>query len=612
MDLDEKFINLHASLMTLAHDDAFIDRDKPSRLKAILKQCAKQLNVSRVSIWAINSASDRIQCELLYTSNNNCYEAGAVLLKNDYPSYFKGISENKIINANDAPKNVNTMEFTDSYLAPLDIKSMLDVPIFFRGKLYGVLCIEQTQLARVWDIAEMSYAASVADTISLINEYEYWLKTREKLEIIDRSDSLTHLENRRYFQQRIEADWGKNKEVSRTRALVMLGLDDFTKVNDTYGSTTSDKILQSLSERFQQLSQKQFCYISRLGGDTFGFWLPEIKTKAQLEGLVNQLTKQVKEPFQFSQGESIEVEGSLGVYIYTDAHMEVNSAIRYAEVAMERSKKERRGSVSYFSTDWLAQIEENRIREKEILELFDNKQLTAHYQPISSADTLEIIGVEALVRWQHPTRGLLPPSHFLPLIAELGLLSRLGKFMMRQACHDLSALLKEGVDLKWVSINLAAEQLYDSGLVSEIEVLLDEFDLTSSSIELEIVEELISQDSEMVRSQLLALSNIGVNLSIDDFGTGFSSLSRLKNLPVSKLKIDKSFVDGLPDSADDQCIALSIIGLAKGMNLSLVAEGVETKPQSDWLIKHRCDYIQGYFYSKPVSFDVLKSMFIRK
>lgn len=608
MDLDRKFVSLHTSLMTLAHEEGFIDRDRLVRLKEIVKQCAKQLRVERVSIWVLNESKDQILCELLYKLKDNSYESGAVLLREDCPSYFKAMHKKRIINASDAWKDASTSEFAESYLQPLGITSMLDAPIFSRGKLYGVLCIEQTNEARIWDVAELSYGASVADTISLINEHQYWLDTKEKLEIIDRLDSLTHLENRRYFQQRLEVDRTSHQDPSRIRALIMFGLDRFTKLNDTHGAKAADKILLLLSERFQKLSQKESCYLSRIGGDIFGFWISSVKDEQQIEHLIENISRQVSEPINLSGGVSIEVSGSTGVFTYSNKELEGNSPIRRAEVAMYWAKNEKRGSVAYFSNAWIKQTKIRQLQEDELLAAFAKKQLRAHYQPIFLASSRKVIGMEALVRWQHPTRGLITPVHFLPLASELGLMPRLGRFIMRQAFMDISTLQKSGADIKWVSINLSADQLYDSGLVSEVESLLNEFELQGHVIEFEIVEELIGQDSDRVRSQLLAISNLGIKLSIDDFGTGYSSLSRLKHIPVSKLKIDKSFVDGLPDSIDDQCIAQSIIGLAKGMNLDLVAEGVESLSQSDWLIDHGCDYLQGYLYARPLDFQSIQSM----
>jgi len=189
MELNDKFLSLHTSLMTLTHNDSFVDKDRSARLKEILKQCAVQLDIARASIWILNDSSDNIQCELLYSLQGNHYETGLVLLEKDYPSYFKAITQNRIINANDALIDARTSEFADSYLKPLGILSMLDAPIFFRGKLYGILCLEQTHEYRAWDVSEMSYAASVADTISLINEHEHWLYSKEKMELINVSES---------------------------------------------------------------------------------------------------------------------------------------------------------------------------------------------------------------------------------------------------------------------------------------------------------------------------------------------------------------------------------------------------------------------------------------
>jgi diguanylate cyclase (GGDEF)-like protein len=606
MDLNEKFASLQSSLMKLARADGFLNQEPLPRLRAILHQCAEQLAVDRVSVWVLNEENDQIKCKLLYIRQDNSFESGAILLKSDYPKYFKAITKERIINAAHAQKNPITSEFTDNYLEPLGIMSMLDAPIFNGGKLYGVLCIEHTDQIRIWDIAEMSYGSSVADTISLDNEHEAWIETNKKLDFSYRTDSLTTLENRHYFQQRLDNDWQKNKKSSRIRALIIIGLDKFSELNDAKGAKVADKVLICLSERFQKMSQSHYCLLSRLGGDLFGFWVQDIKEEKQLEHLVKQIFHHINEPIKLSRSITIEIQGSMGVLTYPQSNLEITSSpLRCAEIALKKAKQIARGSVAHFSSDWMDQIIQQRIQESELLKAFDGNQLKAYYQPIVLAESKEIVGIEALVRWQHPTRGLLTPFQFLPLLAELGLMSRLGRFMMRQACSDILDLKKSGLPIKWVSVNLSPDQIYDKGLIAEIDNLLCEFNLPKNMLELEIIEELIGQDSDFVRSQLLAISNLGVRLSIDDFGTGYSSLSRLKHLPVSKLKIDKSFVDGLPESVDDQCIAKSIIGLALGMNLKIVAEGVENKHQADWLIKEGSDYLQGYLYSKPLPIESL-------
>lgn len=611
MDIHERFVDLHKSLMMLSHDKGFVDRDRSYRLKAILSHCAEQLQVARVSIWKLNEAADKITCELLCQQQEQVFERGAELFKSDYPKYFQSMAANRIINADDACADDRTSEFADSYLNPLDIKSMLDAPIFASGKLYGVVCIEHTKAGRRWDVAEMSYAAAIADTVSLMNEHDLWLETKAKVELMDRTDSLTSLENRRYFQQRLEKDLALENATSRNRLLIIVGLDYFTKLNDLRGSKIADSVLLRLSHRFQIVAHLERCSISRLGGDTFGFWVSELEGAERVNKLIESIYQQLSRPINFSTGETIDITASTGVCIYPQAGYQIDSPIRCAEVALEQAKQKERGSVVYFSGDWLEQIQNKREQEQELFQAFENKELRAFYQPIFHAQTKEIVGLEALVRWRHPDKGILSPFHFLPLMQEMGLINRLGQFMLKQVCIDIKALQSSGQDIKWVSVNLAADQLYNTSLSQELSDLLAEYQLPGSILELEIIEELISQDSELVRAQLTAISELGIRLSIDDFGTGFSSLSRLKHLPVNKLKIDKSFIDGLPDSVDDQCIAQSIIGLAEGMNLDIVAEGVERKEQADWLIAKDCDYLQGYLYSKPISFSELARMLVK-
>jgi EAL domain-containing protein (putative c-di-GMP-specific phosphodiesterase class I) len=297
--------------------------------------------------------------------------------------------------------------------------------------------------------------------------------------------------------------------------------------------------------------------------------------------------------------QQLTVSASVGVYTYNTATQQKPPPLRCAEVAMQRAKSMARGAAVHFDPEWIKQLDQQRLREEEFVRALEDGQIIAHFQPVISAESGRIVALETLARWQHPERGMISPADFLPLAAELGLMCRLGVVMLRHAFRALSETIKAGYSLQWVSVNLAADQLYDTSLVAELERLLQEFNVASEKIELELVEELICQDSELVRSQLKAISELGFQFAIDDFGTGYSSLSRLKYLPVAKLKVDKSFIGGLPDAEDDKNITRSIIGLAKGMGLQLVSEGVEHQAQAEWLNAMGCDYLQGYFFAKP-------------
>lgn len=601
----EKLVRLHKSLMQLSRGTGFIDYPRISKLKRISRACAEQLDVSRVSVWRLSKDNEVIVCEVLYILEADHYFKGAELRRSDFPEYFNAMEEDRIINADNAITDPRTCEFTEPYLIPNDISSMLDAPIYAAGKLQGVVCLEQVGEARVWDLAELSYVASLADSISMVNEHENWLKDRQQLEFLEQYDSLTGLETRNNFQKRLEFDLQGELDPDRTRVLVLLGLDFFASINDNYGHKTADSLLVALARLLEFVTQPYHCRLARVGGDLFGIWLPDLKNTEQLDLLNNKLKTITDNPIKTEDDTLVSVSFSSGIVIYPTESSGQANPMRCAEIALQRAKSESRGSEQYFSLEWLEQLKQKRSLENELIAALDNSELVAHYQPILSTKNEKVIGLEALVRWRHPTRGLIPPGQFLPLAKKLGLMERLGSFMLKQAAGDIKRLHDQGSTIAWVSVNISSEQLYNSQLSQQIADILHEHDLPPESLELEIVEELISQDSALVRAQLTALSELGIRLAIDDFGTGYSSLSRLKHMPVTKLKVDKSFVDGLPHSEDDCCITQSIIGLAKGLEIELVAEGVEYKEQAEYLMEAECEYVQGFYYAKPMPLNDL-------
>ena len=605
MATTKKFITLHKSLITLTHAYGFIDRDKHYKVQSIVRDCAQQLQVARVSIWHLSR--DTLLCEQLYRRHENDFESGLILYQNDYPNYFKALMEGGLIDANDAHHDSRTAEFSESYLAPLGIMSLLDAPIFVKGALYGVVCIEATGQARKWDIAELAYAAAIADKVSLIIEHENWLTTREEMALIEKTDALTGLANRRHLQIVIEREQAFVNKQENQCALILVGIDGFTQVNEKHGHQTADQILSVLSGRFAALARSDNLLVSRVGGDKFGFWLSRIKQPHHIQNMVDTIASIITAAIEVAGKKAIELTAAMGIAQTPQDGAPLQDPIRCAEVALKRAKQQAPGAQLYFTSQWIDEIKAQRAMETALLLALDEGQLTPHYQPLVLAETGQIVGIEALVRWQHPDKGIIGPYHFLPLLAEMGLMTRLGDYMLEQACKDMQRLEQLGIDMQWISVNLSAEQLYDEKLAQKLESLLLQYHLPSSALELEVVEELISQESELVQTHLQAIDALGIRLAIDDFGTGYSSLSRLKHLPVSKIKIDKSFVDGLPHSEEDQCIARSIIGLAKGIKVKLVAEGVEHQPQADWLRSQGVDYMQGYLYAKALSFDNLVS-----
>ncbi len=601
MDLVNKFLKLQHSLVEAAYQEGYLEQDINAKVKNILRKCSELLQTSRISLWCFNDDDSSISCQHLYIQAENKFYSGMVIDESSCPNYFKALKSNRVINADDARTDKRTCEFTDGYLTPLNIYSMLDAPVFSSGKLSGVICIEQTDKKRQWDMAELSYAVSVADSISLIFAQEHWFSEKQKMRYMERIDPLTNLENRLFFQKRINQAT-KNSIENNNCAVVLLGLNNFTSINDRFGYVFANKVLCEIARRIEHLPTKLSYDLSRVGGDLFALWITPYNDTNALNSFIDILKLQFELEIKAPVNEMIQVSAAIGVFTSKLKNILDDDPIRKAELAMLTAKSDATDSVCYYQAEWQKNIQETLQLESEFIFALNNQQIIPHYQPILSKNYQQAgFSLEALVRWQHPTKGLLSPYIILPIAKKLGLMKELGDVILEQACKDAAIFRNNGLSLNKISVNISSEQLFSSSLISQTQTLIKKYKIDYSAIEFEIVEELIAGDSQVLEQQLDSIRKLGIELSIDDFGTGYSSLSRLKHLNVSKLKIDKSFVDGLPNNDSDICIAKSIIGLAKGMNLKIVAEGVETEEQAKWLLENGCDYLQGYLLSKPIA-----------
>jgi diguanylate cyclase (GGDEF)-like protein len=612
MDLIDKFLHLQQSLVKLGFQDGNLEQDAGHKIKAILRSCCQQLKVSRVSLWGFNNDKKSILCHDLYIQAEDSFQQGLRIDDSSCPHYFEALKTNRVINVDHARTDVRTNEFLASYLKPLNIHSMLDAPIFRNGELTGVICIEQCGHQKSWDMAEISYCVSVADTISLIYAQSDWFVEKQKMRYMERIDPLTNLENRLFFQKRIDQAIHSSIE-SYECAVILIGLDSFTNINDRFGYSFANKLLTEIANRLESIDTVLNANLSRVGGDIFAFWVTRIKHDSSLHEFLEKLENVFKKTVKSPCGELIQVSAGIGV-LKGQLNELVNShPIRRAELAMLKAKERLPRTVCYFEPSWLKKLQQELAFEADFRKAIKNGQIVPHYQPIV-AETYKTSGfsLEALVRWEHPSKGILSPQIILPIAKRLGVMKEVGDVVLKQACHDIKRFLDMGLDLKKVSVNISSEQLFNAHFIQQIQSYLKVYKISHSLLEFEIIEELIAGDSIILTKQLEQITKLGINLSIDDFGTGYSSLSRLKHLNVSKLKIDKSFVDGLPTNEDDICIAQSIIGLAKGMGLQIVAEGVETTEQANWLYVNGCEFIQGYLISKPMNADAVFEFFAAK
>ena len=348
--------------------------------------------------------------------------------------------------------------------------------------------------------------------------------------------------------------------------------------------------------------------VARMGGDEFT--LPALKSSNDAELIANKLLACFNAPFVAGEHELF-ISASIGTSIYPDDGTDVATLIKNADAAMYRSKLKGRNRIERYTHDLTAQASARVLLEQELRRALERGQLSLAYQPKVSLKDHSLVGAEALIRWSHPELGNIPPDRFIVLAEENGMIIPIGDWVLEQACHQLNAWKQMYEPFGPVSVNLSGTQLRQPALLARIQELLASYSLEPGGLQLEITENFIMSQTEEALDILHQLKHLGVQLAIDDFGTGYSSLSYLKRLPLNTLKIDQSFIRGLPDDADDVAIVRAIIALGRSMQLNIIAEGVETQAQQDFLAKEGCEQIQGYIVSVPLSADDFAASFLR-
>jgi diguanylate cyclase (GGDEF)-like protein len=425
----------------------------------------------------------------------------------------------------------------------------------------------------------------------------------EEIEYRALYDDLTGLPNRTLFRDRIEEAILAARRVDASAAVVLLDVDRFKEVNDTLGHETGDQLLVELGGRLRDLARASET-VARLGGDEYGVLLPtgSVDDATQLAARIHAA---LEEPFVLGEL-PLEVAASIGVVAYPDLGVNVDTLLQHADVAMYVAKESHARTAVYDpeqDTNDAARL----ALAGELRRAIENHELVVYYQPKADLASGRIVGSEALVRWQHPDRGLVPPNEFIPVAERTGLIKPLSRYVLAAALAQCAAWNNDGHDLH-VSVNLTIPDLLDLDLPDRIAGLLAETGVRSEQLELEITESTLLADPFRVRDVLNRLNEMGLRLAIDDFGTGYSSLAYLKRLPVQTIKIDRSFVMAMDESRSDATIVRSTIDLGRNLGLDVVAEGVETQEAWDALRRHGCTLAQGYFISRPVPAEELEGL----
>ncbi|MBP8203096.1 MAG: EAL domain-containing protein [Pseudomonas sp.] len=423
-------------------------------------------------------------------------------------------------------------------------------------------------------------------------------EAEERLRYLSEYDELTGLANRSLFKQRLRDAGERARQGSQGIALLHINLDRFKLLNDSLGHEVADQLLRHVSLRLTQ-AVPEANTLARLSGDEFAILLDNVDSLADVTQLASQLLGSLHMPMMIG-GHELIISASLGISLMPDNAREISALISQANMAMQQAKHLGGNTVQLFTDNLKASTLERLQLETQLRKAIQENQLEVFYQPKLCLADDRISGAEALVRWRHPERGLVPPNDFIGLAEETGLIGAIGEFVLRQACQQACAWQREGLAPLRISVNLSVHQLRQGNLLSLVQHVLAETGLQAHWLELELTESQLLDNVESVMSTLQQLRDLGVKLAIDDFGTGYSSLSYLKRFPADYVKIDQTFIRDLTPGSEDAAITRAIIIMVHSLELQVVAEGVETQAQMDFLKSQRCDEIQGYLISKPV------------
>ncbi len=422
------------------------------------------------------------------------------------------------------------------------------------------------------------------------------------------NDSLTGLPNRTMFIDQMNKMIKKVRSQSQMLAVLFLDLDRFKYVNDTLGHNVGDMLLKQVAERILSCV-RSVDTVSRLGGDEFTLAIDGIEDRRVVANIADKVCRKLGEPYFFG-GKDIYVTASIGISMHPEDGLDVGELMKHADTAMFKAK-ERGGSFLFYEPEMEAVVTNKVEIEQDLRQSLDREELDVFYQPKYDLTTSKVMGIEALVRWNHPDKGLVGPNDFIPLAEETGLISELGLWVLITSCVQAKSWIDKGYAAIPVSVNLSGRQLENGDIVEQVSQVLSQSGLSAQYLELEITESIIMKRPEEVILILHQLKDMGVKLSIDDFGTGYSSLNYLRKFPIDLLKIDKAFVRDIETNHEDRLIVKGIIALAKSLNLEVLAEGVETGEQQKLLEEEGCDYIQGYYIGKPMKAEKFERDFLQ-
>jgi diguanylate cyclase (GGDEF)-like protein len=434
-------------------------------------------------------------------------------------------------------------------------------------------------------------------------------KAKDQMGHMAHHDCLTGLPNRTMLAERLTQAIALAKRHQTNIAVLFIDLDRFKTINDSLGHAVGDSLLQLVAQRLRS-TMRESDTVSRHGGDEFIVLLPEIGNKKNIEAMADTICAEVRKPY-FLVEQDLRIGVTIGISIYPADGTDAETLIQNADVAMYDAKDAGRNRYHFF----LAKMNERAVVrqriEGELHRALERGEFELYYQPLVDLHTGSIVGVEALIRWRHPIRGLLEPARFIPIAETCGVIMPIGAWVLGEACRQIKAWQDQKLAPPFVAVNVSALQFKVGNFAACVADTLEKYQLEPNLLSLELTETVLMDNVESTMTMLQTLKSIGVKVAIDDFGTGYSSLAYLRRFPIDKLKIDMSFIRDVTINPDDAAIVLAVISMAHSLKLDVIAEGVETEAQLSYLRRHRCDQIQGYYFSRPLPAQQLTEMLLQ-
>ncbi|RDH81304.1 MAG: hypothetical protein DIZ80_14480 [endosymbiont of Galathealinum brachiosum] len=475
----------------------------------------------------------------------------------------------------------------------------------------GEMQLRKKDGGKIWVLMSVSSITNeqskITHFVTVFEDVSQLKEAHLRMEELAYVDSLTGLANRILFRDRLEQVLKGLKRTEATAALLYLDLDEFKRINDSLGHDVGDAVLMKVAETLRQCVRYQDT-VARMGGDEFVILLTDIDGMSGASSVARKIMNKMSDPIQLLKKEIL-ITPSIGITLAPVDSLNADILLKNADMAMYKAKSSGRNNYQFFTEEMNTQIVDHLTIENDLRHALDTDQLYIKYQPKCDIKTKDLVGVEALIRWNHPEKGELSPEYFIPIAETAGLMVKLGKWVLRTACKEIKNLENQGMRDLELAVNLSTRQFRDPYLLETIQNILSETDFKAVNLELEITETTLMEQIDHAIELLDQIKALGISLTIDDFGTGYSSLNYLKRLPIDTLKIDKDFISDIPNDKDDMEISAAVIAMAHKLGLKVVAEGVSTEEHWAFLEKNNCDIAQGYLMGKPMLTDELVKLF---